>query len=655
MSIMLSAANDGATATLWVSDEPFTRSKVASGITLSEGLCEISALEFDVYPGMTAGCAFDPYKTRVRLRDDEDTEVRFSGRVIGVKSAMDSDGTPTRHVTCESVEATLLDTTVDDLAWLQAHSTPLADGSFLVNPDSYVDWLLSQQVTQTIRRGHTKLDGYIYRGVVVEASTDQTIRDKLAYVFGQCFLVWRIRTVIVGGAEVHYLDDDDSLMMMPDTDLSVGDITVGDNMLACASETNWGEIHTVFIPLGDEYEDGNGDTQRVPWSTYYTTCSQSSRDLLASAGFAHDTSEVRYTTGVATYGRLVRHVEVTGHSDYDEDTHTVTVTQEQADDFVKDLYDQIRNEVAPSTSISVDVTDVDVAHGGDPMTTFRVGSWWRVVNSLIDLNPAAGSDYLTAVSVTTYPQAPEATKMEVGHRRFDAVRQAGETREHAIMAERDAALAKKRADAAQKAADAANSKCDTLESTKVAKTDYASTSNVGVVKPDGSTVTADADGTLHASGGVSSIVTHNVVVHANCQYPNAQTTDGVANSAAFATGDHSGYTFETKINLSQLKQLAGATGASVVRVVGIEDRHDYNSGYMVPKSYIALVKKTTTSNDVMTITYSMICSAPYSTSPSVTGNQSHFLIQLAVDELGGTTPNTVDVYCSDTNGGLAAV
>lgn len=646
MSIILSATNSS-TTTLWVSTEPFTRTKVASGIALSEGLCEISALEFDVYPGMTANCEFNPYQTKVRLRDTDETEVRFSGRVIGVKASMDSDGTPTRHVTCESVEATLLDTTVDDLAWLQANSVPLADGSFLVDPDAYIDWLLSQQVTQTIRRGHTLLDGS-GRDIVVEASTDQTIRDKIAYVFGQCFLVWRIRTVIVGGSEVHYLDDDDSLMMMPDTDLAVGDITVGDNMLACASETNWGELHTAFVPLGDEYEDGNGDRQRVPWSTYYLACSQSSRDLLTSAGFAHNTSEVSYTAGVTAYGRLVRHVEVTGHATIDDETHAVTVTQEQADAFVQDLYNQIaRSEVTPQTAITVDVADVNAA-SGDVMHTFRVGSWWRVVNPLIDLNPAAGSDYLTAIAVTTYPQAPESSKMDVGCRRFDAIRQAGETRDHAIAAERAADLAKKQADAAKKEAGSAKQSCQTLEQTKVAKTDYASTSSAGVVKPDGTSVTADADGTLHASGGASTIVTHTADVRANCQYSQAATTDGVSNSAALvaASGE-----YQTKINISQLKQLLGVANSAIVRVVGIEALHDYlSSSYL--KSFGAIVKSAKVSGDTLTVRYSVAKTLGFQEA-TITHAYAHFILQLAVDELGASSANSVTAYCSDTNGGLA--
>lgn len=46
-----------------------------------------------------------------------------------------------------------------------------------------------------------------------------------------------------------------------------------------------------------------------------------------------------------------------------------------------------------------------------------------------------------------------------------------------------------------------------LSENVVKKTDVATTSSVGVVKPDGSTVTVDSDGTLHASGSSMTIDT----------------------------------------------------------------------------------------------------------------------------------------------------
>jgi hypothetical protein len=40
----------------------------------------------------------------------------------------------------------------------------------------------------------------------------------------------------------------------------------------------------------------------------------------------------------------------------------------------------------------------------------------------------------------------------------------------------------------------------------IKKTNFATTTNAGIVKPDGSTIVADPDGTIHASGSVSAVL-----------------------------------------------------------------------------------------------------------------------------------------------------
>ena len=100
--------NGGASTVLYDGGTKLTKRKLKSG-KIAESRNAISSFTFEVYVNHPEYNSIKPYKTIVKIFNNEERRFDFVGRVLEITPRMDSDGTVYKEVVCESRLAYLCD------------------------------------------------------------------------------------------------------------------------------------------------------------------------------------------------------------------------------------------------------------------------------------------------------------------------------------------------------------------------------------------------------------------------------------------------------------------------------------------------------------------------------------------------------------------
>lgn len=226
-----------------VAMEPGAGGVKLEGAQISRSKNAFDSLSFTIYPDNPGWDECAPFATRVVVRDVRRGADVFDGRVIQRNPGMNSDGTPYREVTCESVMGYLCDS-------LQMYSEErhYADSGGTTGLYTYLSELLERHndVVEEHKRilpGTITLQTFETSGGVTKAvdraSTWDNINDKVIGSFGGEMRVRR------SGTGLLYLDYAESLGTTRATR-----IELGRNMGDASSEVDPSSIVTRLYPFG---------------------------------------------------------------------------------------------------------------------------------------------------------------------------------------------------------------------------------------------------------------------------------------------------------------------------------------------------------------------------------------------------------------------
>ena len=178
--------NGGASTVLYDGGTKLTKRKLKSG-KIAESRNAISSFTFEVYVNHPEYNSIKPYKTIVKIFNNEKRRFDFVGRVLEITPRMDSDGTVYKEVVCESRLAYLCDS-------VQPYSEErYYEGDSTRNGlQEFIDVLLDNHNAQVeeqkkIYRGNVTVTSFttggVYKGLNYQ-STWQCIVDKLLKSFG---------------------------------------------------------------------------------------------------------------------------------------------------------------------------------------------------------------------------------------------------------------------------------------------------------------------------------------------------------------------------------------------------------------------------------------------------------------------------------------
>lgn len=223
---------------------------------ISREVNKFDSLTFTIYPDNPGWDECEPFATKVVVRDLKRSKDVFDGRVIQRNPGMDSDGTPYRDVTCESVMGYLCDSL--QMLEEEAHYGDSGSTSGLV---TYVTKLLTRHNAavdehKRIYPGTITLQTFETSGGVTKGidrgSTWDNIESKLLKVFGGEMRVRRSSTGTL------YLDYASQLGVTRATT-----IELGRNMAEASSEVDPSGVITRLYPFGCKLTTTDADGNEV--------------------------------------------------------------------------------------------------------------------------------------------------------------------------------------------------------------------------------------------------------------------------------------------------------------------------------------------------------------------------------------------------------
>lgn len=229
---------------------------------ISREVSKFDSLTFTMRPDNPGWDGVEPFATTVTVTDTRKGRTVFDGRVIQRDPGMDSDGTPTRTVTCESAMGYLSDSSLD---WEEEQH--YADVGSTTGLQLYLGRLLDLhnahvETHKRIQMGSVTLQTFDTSGGVTKGvsrgSTWDNISDKLLGVFGGEMRVRR----------------DESGMLRLDYAERLGQtratrIALGRNLAEQSSEMDPSAVITRLYPFGAkltetvEDDDGNETEQET--------------------------------------------------------------------------------------------------------------------------------------------------------------------------------------------------------------------------------------------------------------------------------------------------------------------------------------------------------------------------------------------------------
>lgn len=240
--------------------EPGSSDVKVEGAQISREVNCFDSLTFTIYPGNPGWDALQPFATTIEVTRVRDGSVVFEGRVIQRNPGMDSDGTPYREITCESVMGYLCDS-----LQLYAAEQHYGDSGETTGLYTYIDRLLDRhneavEEHKRIYPGNITLQTFETSGGVTKgidrASTWDNIKGKILDVFGG---EMRVRRSSTGRL---YLDYAEQLGTTRATR-----IELARNMSDASSEVDPSGVITRLYPYGakitEEETDESGNVTEV--------------------------------------------------------------------------------------------------------------------------------------------------------------------------------------------------------------------------------------------------------------------------------------------------------------------------------------------------------------------------------------------------------
>ena len=181
--------------------EPGAGGVKVEGARISREVNRFDSLTFTLYPENPGWEWCDPFATTVKVRDVKRGRDVFEGRIIQRNPGMESDGTPYREITCESVMGYLCDS-----LQMYAEERHYADSGSTSGLQLYLSKLLERhneavEEHKRIQLGDVTLQTFETSGGVTKAidraSTWDNISDKIIGTFGGEMRVRRSSTGIL--------------------------------------------------------------------------------------------------------------------------------------------------------------------------------------------------------------------------------------------------------------------------------------------------------------------------------------------------------------------------------------------------------------------------------------------------------------------------
>ena len=226
-----------------VAHEPGDSDVKLEGCRISREVNCFDSLSFTIYPPNPAYDLLEPFSTKIEVTNIKTGKLAFEGRVIQPLPSMDSDGTVSKSVTCESCMGYLCDSMQ---MWKEEQH--YGDTDQKTGLATYIEGLLerhneSVEDYKKIYPGEITLQTFETSGGVTKgidrASTWENISDKLIDVFGGEMRVRR------GSDGLLYLDYAKQLGTTRATR-----IEIARNMDSAEREIDPSDVITRFYPFG---------------------------------------------------------------------------------------------------------------------------------------------------------------------------------------------------------------------------------------------------------------------------------------------------------------------------------------------------------------------------------------------------------------------
>lgn len=343
--------------------------KIPSG-TINEEINAISSFSFAVYPNNPCFDRLQSFSTRIEVYNHNRNRYEFKGRVLTVSPQMESDGTVSKNVVCESRMGYLRDT-------IQPYTPERAyegDDS-RTGLEEFIDTMLENHNAQVeddkkIYRGIVTVDPFkssdnVYKGLNYERTFD-AIKSKLLDSFG---------------GEIDVREGDDGLLYFDYVEkfgeTRATTLELAKNIESESRDIDPSKIITRLIPLGakktvtTETTDENGETRQEQTET---------EDRLTIADVNGGLNYIEDSIAVELYGVIY------GVQTWDDVTDPNNL-KSKGETFLA-----ANNKLEVSDTLSA----VDLSLIGLDIDDFRLYDSYPTINSLVGVN-----DILRIVKKTT--------------------------------------------------------------------------------------------------------------------------------------------------------------------------------------------------------------------------------------------------------------
>lgn len=333
----------------------------------------IASFSFDIFPQNPGFELLSPFSTTVEVVNTRDGAIVFEGRALVAEPSMDAKGVVKKAVTCEHVEAYLLDSTqtyLKERAW--------------DNVGEYVSYVLNAHNARMpehkrVYPGNVEIPTFkysdgIYKGIPRERTWD-VLHDKLVKSYGGEMRVRR------GADGKLYLDYG---LKLGSTRSTV--VELGKNIKSSHQESNPENVITRLFPYGAKIKvtelDGNGNLTEVE-----------SEERVGIEEVNGGVAYIEDAAAVAKYGIIE------GHHEWDDVT------------LASNLLPKAREWLADNNAVPISntISALDLSLLGIDPDKFQFLDWYPCSNPLIGLD-----DTLEIVEHTIDVTNPPASTFGVG-------------------------------------------------------------------------------------------------------------------------------------------------------------------------------------------------------------------------------------------------
>lgn len=389
----------------------------------------IWSLTFDVYPGHPYFGGFAIGRTLLKAYDG--SEQLFYGRVCGIESKMDSDGSVYQHITCEHCEAFMLDSSVEfDNDTLISYDCFSQSGTLLFDINEYCDDrtypVSALDLVRTALWWHNNTcarTGATYKQVRLSYAGDWM--SQTIYVSDRNSTLCRefIRSIcddVAAQVVCSYDETSNCVRMTIDNRTTrnvIGTVALGENMVSChvsditqelvtGFELFYGSYRTTEVNSGGVQVDAMHHVEDY-WAIYYSsTCLDAmeqarhdvedyyglTRGIIGTEGLDYHRLMYLMHDKRLEYGSVIAKMtveDVVPLGDYPDDLEGAirSVSYDTWYRIYYKLFMWLKDKCRLRHSVNAEVLElslIDNSHA--PLSIF---TWWNLVNPLIDLNESA--------------------------------------------------------------------------------------------------------------------------------------------------------------------------------------------------------------------------------------------------------------------------